>query len=57
MSQPASKPKSAKMGRPLTLPPGTKNRTLRLTDEEWVAVKAFVSTLRATAKPREIQVK
>jgi hypothetical protein len=47
--------KSAKMGRPLTLPPGTRNRTIRLTDAEWDAVRAFVQTIRERAKPKDLQ--
>ena len=37
-------------GRPASLPPGTRNRTIRLTDPEYAAVMAFVAALREREK-------
>ena len=47
MKQPARKPGR---GRPTTLPPGAKHRSIRLTDAEWKKVKPFVRLGRPKAE-------
>lgn len=40
-------------GAPRTLPAGTRNRTIRLTDDEFARVKAFVAAMRAKSPEKQ----
>jgi len=41
-----TKPTPRPVGAPRTLPDGTRNRTLRLTDAEYAALRAYLKELR-----------
>jgi hypothetical protein len=46
-------PEKPKRGRPVTLPDGTRLRAMRLTDDEFQKVKAFVAKLRKRDKGKK----
>lgn len=46
---PPKKAKPRAVGRPWENPPGARPRTIRMTDAEWAAVKAFLAERRGAA--------